>query len=348
MKKSFERPYLTATSMGGVPYRDLERTVQTILDYFPVAPCLPVTTRSARWMFEGIPCLRVDREKRKIYMDPSAEREEELIEFYDRYEQGDLDYFATTPQAAPFFYAMLERLKESPPPDLKWVSFHTAGPVLLGDIIVQVDGRPSFNNETLRDVIKKVANMKTKWLEKKIKEEIPGVEVLADLPETTLVNFTSAGGTGTRDEIIKAINEGFQGLTCPTWIHCCANIDWSLLTETNVDVINFDAYQHSENMALYSKELQKFLGRGGMIAWGIVPVIEDLLLKESVPSLVERLEKGIKLFVSQGIDEELLVSSSWILSSCETILLTQEQSDLVFGMIKEISQIMRKRYGFDA
>jgi len=348
MRKSFERPYFTATSMGGVPYRDLEKTVRTILDYFPVAPCLPVTTRSSRWMFEGIPCLRIDREKRKIFMDPSPEREIELIEFYERYEQGDLDYFATTAQAAPFLYAMLEKLKESPPPELKWVGFHTAGPVLLGDIIVQTDGSPSFNNETYRDVIKKASNMKTKWLVKKIKEEIPGVEVLADLPETTLVNFTSSGGTGTRDEIIKAINEGFQDLTCPTWIHCCANIDWSLLMETKVDIINFDAYQHSENMALYSKQLRQFLERGGMIAWGIVPVIEELLLKETVPSLVERLEKGINLFVRQGIDEELLVSSSWILSSCETILLTHEQSDLVFGMIKEISQIMRKKYGCDA
>ena len=130
--------------------------------------------------------------------------------------------------------------------------------------------------------------------------------------------------------------------------NCCANIDWSLLTETTVDVINFDAYEHSESVALYAKEMKDFLDQGGTIGWGIVPVKEDLLLKESVPGLVERLEKGIELFVSKGIDEELLASSSWILPSCETVLLTTEQSDLALSMTREISQIMKGKYGFEA
>ena len=34
-------------------------------------------------------------------MAQPEEREEELLEFYDRVEQGDLDYFAITPEAAP-------------------------------------------------------------------------------------------------------------------------------------------------------------------------------------------------------------------------------------------------------
>ena len=61
----------------------------------------------------------------------------------------------------------------------------------------QLDGKPSFYHETLRDVLIKAINMKAKWMGKKIKEEVPGVEVIADMPEPTLVTFTSAGGTGT-------------------------------------------------------------------------------------------------------------------------------------------------------
>jgi hypothetical protein len=215
-------------------------------------------------------------------------------------------------------------------------------------MLKQANGHPSIQHETLRDVLIKAINMKTRWLEKKIKEEIPEVEVTADLAETTLINFTSAGGTGTREEIINAINEGFAELTCLTWVHCCANIDWTLLTDTNVGVINFDAYQHIDNVALYATEFRKFLDRGGMIGWGIVPVIDAFLLKESVQSLVEKLQRGIDLFVSRGIDEELLVSSSWVLPSCETVLLTPEQSDTVLSMTREISEIMRSRYGLHA
>ncbi|MCD4716138.1 MAG: hypothetical protein K8R45_05280 [Desulfobacterales bacterium] len=347
MEKVFERPKFAGTMMAAVPYRDMEWAGDVILKNFPEAPCLPVMTRGIKWMFEGIPCVAIDRENRRILLDPSPERENELLEFYDRYIEEDLDYFATTPETAPFFYGMLERLKKSRPPELKWVIFHTAGPLLLGDTIRQPDGNPSIYNETLRDVLIKGTNIKTRWLEKKIREEIPGVEVVADLPETTLVNFTSAGGTGTREDIITAINEGFSGLTCLTWIHCCANIDWSMLTDCNVDVINFDAYQHSDKAALYAEEFKRFLERGGMIGWGIVPVIDALLSGETVSGLVDKLQEGIDLFVSKGIDEELLASSSWVLPSCETVLLTNEQSDVALNMTKEISEIMRGRYGFD-
>jgi hypothetical protein len=347
MRQNFAKPNFTATMMAAVPYRDMDKAAQVILENFPEAPCLPVMTRSMRWLFEGIPCLVIDREKKQIYMASPEDKEEELLEFYNKYDQKDLEHFATTSQTAPFFYSILEKLKEDRPHSLKWVVFHTAGPVLVGDMLKQANGRPSIQHETLRDVIIKALNMKARWLEKKIKEEIPEVEVVADLPETTLVSFTSAGGTGSREEIISAINEGFSELNCLTWVHCCANIDWTLLTESNVNVINFDAYQHTENVALYSNEIQIFLENGGMIGWGIVPVIEDLLSKESVESLTEKLQRGIDLFVSKGIEEELLVTSSWVLPACETVMLSPEQSDLVFKMTKEISQEMKRKYGFE-
>jgi hypothetical protein len=346
MNKMFDKPHFAATMIAAVPYRDIQKTIQVILDNFPEAPCLPSLTLNIRWMLEGIPCLVFDRVKRRVFLDPSPEREQELIEFYDRYEAQDLDYFATTPKTAPGFYALLERLKETRPPELKWVNFQTAGPVLLADSIKQLDGKSSFYNETLRDMLTKALNMKARWLERKIKEDVPGVEVIAGLPETTLVNFTSSGGSGTRDVIIKAINEGFEGLNCLSWIHCCANIDWTLLTDSHVDVINFDAYQYSDRIALFHEEFKAFLQRGGMLGWGIVPVINEIIVKESVQSLVQRLEQGITRLVRKGIEEELLASSSWLLPSCETIMMKPELSDLAFAMTREISYIMRSKYGF--
>jgi len=136
-------------------------------------------------------------------------------------------------------------------------------------------------------------------------------------------------------------------VTCPRWVHCCANIDWSLLTDSDIDVINFDAYLHWDKVSLYSKEFKRFLEQGGSIAWGIVPVVGDMLSSETVQSLVDRLEKGIDLFVKNGIDEDLLAASSWVLPSCETVLLTPDQSDLAFSMTHEISHIMKRKYGFE-
>ncbi len=348
MGNQFERPRFAATNMGNVPYRDVKRAVQTVLEYFPVAPSLPATSRSMKWMLEGIPCLVFDRQRRQVLMDPSPERESEILEFYSRYEQEDLDYFATTFDTAPFLYALLDRLKEVRPANLKWVRFQTAGPLILGDTIKQMDGNPALHHETLRDILIKGSNIKARWLEKKIKAEIAGVEVIADLPETTLVNFTAAGGTGTREDMVDIINESFRGLRCLKWIHCCANIDWSILTDTETDVINFDAYHHSEKVSLYHKEIKAFLERGGMIGWGIIPVNEEVISNETVDRLTDRLQEGIAFFVKKGIDEMLLASGSWVLPCCDTSLLRPETSDAAFAMAREISSRMKVKYGFDA
>jgi hypothetical protein len=346
MRQLGEKPCFTATMMAAAPYRDMERAADIILTCFPEAPCLPVLTRSVRWLLEGIPCLVMDRERRSIYFDLSTERENELLEFYDRCEAQDLDYFATTPDMAPFFHHMIEHIAERRSDRLKWVAFHTAGPVLLGDTLKQADGTPSIHNETLRDVLIKGMNMKARWLEARIRSAIPDIQVIADLPETTLVTFTSSGGSGSREDIIEAVNLSFAELDCITWVHCCANIDWSLLIESNVQVINFDAYQHAENVALYSKGIKTFLDRGGMLGWGIVPVVKEDLERESLGSLIRRLEHGIAHFVDQGIDEELLARNSWLLPSCETVLLTPEASDRALRMTREISTAMKEKYGF--
>lgn len=330
--------------MGVSPYRDIDHAARTILRCLPEAPCLPALTRSIRWMLEGLPCLVFDRERRMVYFDISTERESEIIEFYDRYEADDLAYFETTRKAAPFIYDMLDRIESQGSAALKWIVFHTAGPLLFGDFLRQADGQPSIYNETLRDILIKGMNIKARSLEAAIRSRIPGVEVVVDLPETTLVTFTSAAGTGTRSEVIDAIDASFAKIEGVRWVHCCANIDWTLLTDADIDVINFDAYQYADQVSLYADQLAAFLENGGMLAWGLVPVDGETLGKESTGSLLDRLLAAIRQFCSKGIDEQLLIESSWIMPACDLVMLTPEEADRALAMTSEISTAVRQHY----
>ncbi|MFW6082034.1 MAG: hypothetical protein ACOC7W_08975 [Desulfosalsimonas sp.] len=341
-----EKPCFAATSMAFLPHRDTTAAVDAILKNFPEAPCLPVLSRSIRHMLEGLPALVFDRQKKQVRLDPSPEREKEIIEFYDNVENNNLDAFATTKKAAPGFYAMLERLRAAPPPGLKWIAYQTAGPVLMGEIIKDPDGRSAFYNETLRDILIKGVNMKARWLEREIKGRVPGAEVINGLPETTLVSFTSAGGSGSRAAIIEAIESGCRELQGLKWVHCCANIDWSLLTGSGVDVINFDAYQHLERILLHHEDFGAFLKRGGMLAWGIVPVTDESIGSVRAQDLADRLQAGIDGFAAKGMDEYGLAASSWIMPCCDANLMQIQNAEKAFEMTSEISRIMRKRYGF--
>jgi hypothetical protein len=346
MSRLCARPKFAATMLGMVSYETLDKTAEVLFEHFPEAIRLPLVTRTFEWMSEGLVCLVADWEKSEFLMVPPEEREKEVIEFYDRIDQDDLDYFATTPKTAPFYYEMVERIKKRKPPELKWISFEMPGPIVLGDTLKQKNGNPAIHHETLRDILIKTVSMKSRWMEKWIQEEIPGVQVVCDQPEPTLVVFTSAGGSGSRDDVLQAIHGGFSGVESVRWVHCCSNIDWSLLTEADIDVINFDAYMHGDKIALYGKEFKGFLERGGSIGWGVVPVADEYLSQENVPNLVDKLEKGIDSLVQKGIDEELVAGSSWVLPSCDPVLLSPEKTDLAISMTSEISRFMKRKYGY--
>lgn len=87
------KPNLTPTMMGMVPYREAAHCAEVILASCPEAVRLPIMTGSFRWALEGIPLLSFNSQKKCVIMLPPEENEEKLLEFYDRIEQDDLDYF---------------------------------------------------------------------------------------------------------------------------------------------------------------------------------------------------------------------------------------------------------------
>lgn len=305
---------------------------------------MPRLTRSTRMYLEGIPCLVVDSEKRRLWFDISPQREKELLEFYERYEAEDVDYFAIRRDDAPGMYAMLERLKQERPSELRIIHIQTPGPVSWGLSVTDEKGKAAFYNDTMRDVLVKTLAMKAKWQERLIQEMLPGVQTMVNFGEPSLIVHNSAVGSGVKEDIIYALNQvigAVNGLTC---IHCCANIDWSILMETNTDVINFDAYAYMDKIALYPKEWNQFLERGGMLAWGIVPTSNEKIVSESVEKLVERLEEGFELLVGNGVHRERLLQSSMITPSCATTTMSIELCELAFRYTCELAQRMRERY----
>ena len=337
-------PSFTPTMMATVPYREAAHCADIVLASCPQAARLPVMSGAFRWAMEGIPLIYFNREKKSIVMKPPEENEEQLLEFYDHVENDDLDYFATTAATASWYFEFLEEMQKAglnPP----WVGFQIPGPVVLGDSFKQDSGVPCIHHETMWDILVKAIAMKSRWLEKKLHEIFPQAQVICDHPEPTLINFTSAVGGGSREKLVRGVSEAFAGFGGLRWVHCCSNIDWSLLTEADIDVINFDAHQLCDKVSLQAKELNQFLERGGQLGWGIVPVQTELLDQEDAASLSERLLAGMEIFTSRGMDQALINKASWILTSCETNLLPEEKADRAFALTREVAEIVRRKMG---
>src|SRR4030042_2107054 len=194
------------------------------------------------------------------------------------------------------------------------------GPFTLGTNLLDQDGRCSYYNEQLRDIVIKTIRMKALWQIAQLKRF--SLPVMIFLDEPSLLGFGKhLFLTISREDVIGDINDVTTAIHDQggrAGVHCEENTDWSLLMETDLDILDFDAYDHLQAIPLYPAELRAFLDRGGCLGWGIVPTLDiKAAASETIPSLLSRFEEGLKQLAEKGFDRELLLRRALITRSEE-------------------------------
>jgi methionine synthase II (cobalamin-independent) len=153
------------------------------------------------------------------------------------------------------------------------------------------------------------------------------------------------GFTLSKEQVTGMLEEVFGGIRGLKAVHCCGNTDWSILLGTSLNILSFDAYNYAASLALYPTEVKRFLTRGEVIAWGIVPNDAEALARESVASLRERLEEAMAPFTRQGIPFRQLISQGLLTPSCGLASLgSEELAERTIALLAELSAEMRRRY----
>ena len=339
------KPRFMATALPTICHKDTEKTCQIVARCFPEALPPPILRRSTRGGVVKMPCTRIDEERKVTVFDLSPTRQPELLEFYEHYLADDVDYFALSPEEDPGLYRLAGVYRDKPWPELKFVHCITVGPYTAGLSLQDEAGAPAFYNVQIRDIIVKYLAMRAKWRMREVQKLFPGIQVLTLMVEPALNVYTSSIGTGSWDDIQNALDEVMNAVDGVAGVHCCANFDWSLLMGSRARIINFDAYRYGETMALYGSTLTEFLGRGGMVAWGIVPTHDPATLDaENAAGLMDKLEHVLDTVAQKGVERDLLMESSWITPSCDIVSLSAERGERVYELTREVSQLMRAKY----
>jgi hypothetical protein len=130
-------------------------------------------------------------------------------------------------------------------------------------------------------------------------------------------------------------------------VHCCGNTDWSALMETSVDILNLDAYEYLDNLALYPHEVRAFLDRGGNLAWGIIPNNEEIS-NVTPDGLAQRLRNGIQLISNKArgrgvsIAVEEFAYRSLITTACGLGPTTIEIADRAVETLAQTGEILQR------
>jgi hypothetical protein len=84
----------------------------------------------------------------------------------------------------------------------------------------------------------------------------------------------------------------------------------------DLDILSLDVYSNGEIFASYAESIKRFLERGGVLVWGIVPTNLEPFEEENLDSLEKRLEEIWEILGKRGIDLEcgvcfLLPPAAW-------------------------------------
>lgn len=339
--------------IGSLPHDNHAEATRIIREYTPELPLWP---QLPKFPEEGmipqfVPGLAgVTQVDGKLFVDSeSASFEGEILDFYEEYlgvVEGDValetSRFMLSRESAEGFHAFLASALEDKQ-NIVGLKGQTTGPITFCTGLVDQAGRAIFYNDQLRDAAVKHLAMKARWQTRKM-AEIGGLTIMV-FDEPALAGLgSSAFITITDDEILACLGEVFEGVRSEggyTGVHVCANTEWSVLFDSGVDVVSYDAYSYFDKIILYPDHLRRFFAEGKLLATGIVPTTPEYIERESVDSLVEKWFAQTAQLQKLGIEEKTIYRQSLITPSCGTGTVSRGQALKVLELTKGVSERIR-------
>ena len=335
-------PCLT-TGIGSLPLKEPADACKIIFDSvdIPFWPQLPGRSFKEFMMpqyAEGIPFLKIDEEKERIWFEVGDDKADRIYAFYEKYLKENPYDFALSKENAPGFYFFMDEL-ERQKKRFEYLKGHVTGPLTFSLGIPDQKKRPIYYDADILDVIVKAISQKAVWQIKELQKHADKVIIFIDEP--ILSAFGSSTYLGlTREDVIRLLNEVIDAVHnagAASGIHCCGNTDWSIIASTKIDIINFDAYLFTRSIAIYPNEINDFLKRGGFLAWGIVPTSEAIR-KESADSLYNKMTNDMNQLFNANIFKDILLRQCLITPSCGTGSMQETDARAVFKMLKEMGK----------
>jgi methionine synthase II (cobalamin-independent) len=346
------QPNCLATGIGSLPHPTPEDAVRLILSHVSGAPFWPqLPARGLNEQMEvqyneGLPRVRIDRSKERMYIDTSGDTSMDLATFYEKFMAEELDYFAITPEFSQGISAMQAALQAGT--RKPFVKVQTTGPISFGLTIVDENKRAIYYHPEFADVVVKCLAMKCRWQIKQFARF--GEQVICFIDEPILSAFGSSTYVSvTREDVVAKLSEVIEAVHAEgalAGVHCCGNTEWSILIDAGADIVNFDAFDYGETIALYPEAVKRHLLAGKALAWGVVPTNSAKIKVQTAETLVATFDRLVEhLAKVTTLEKGLITRQAMITPSCGTGSLPVADAERVFALLDQTGQVLRKRLG---
>ncbi len=339
-------PCCLPTTIGSLPHIDPIEACDLVLRYTPELPAWPQLSRRSplenmyAQFSQHLPGATV--EDGKVTVNYGPDFDSGLEQLYSDYVSGDDSRYLPGPERALGLGTYLDLLRARGSNNIIAIKGQVTGPISLGLQVTDTQMRAILYDELAGDAVGKYLRLVASAEEKALAEIAPRTIVFLDEPYLHAVG--SALFSLSRDTVVRQFEEVFSGLRGLKGTHCCGNTDWSIILSTSLDILNFDALDYGETLALYPDEVKEFIGRGGIIAWGIVPNTPELLRSHDANSLAEALLREMHRLQAKGISLDRLVAQSLVTPTCGLSGLSVEDAETALALLAGVSRKIRSRF----
>ncbi len=340
--------HFTPTGIGSVPSLDVRRTCLRILERCPDAPFWPQFVQRTRLenmviqFSEGFPLIEISEDGKSLVLS-SREREPELVAFYDRFMAEDVQSFDISGDYAPGLFELVDMILRGQGGTGPYIKGQTVGPVTFLGSIEDHEGKSLLHDADLREALIKGLAIRALWQVRKLCTT--GKKPILFLDEPYLSGYGSAFTSLDRQDVVSMIREVMDYLReradVLLGIHCCGNTDWSMICETGPDIISFDASAHMDYFFLYPEAIGRFMERGGIISWGIIPTGE-VSEKDSAETLVLKLLDALRKFEKWGLSRQEVARRSLLTPSCGMGTMNEERTLETLDLLQIVSRRCRE------
>ncbi len=334
-------PFVT-TGIGSLPHTDVAASCSIILNSFdvpfwPQLPRLSFKELMIPQFSEGIPLIKIDTEKKSIWVD--KDNYESATKFLESY-TDDL----ILPVSEDFAKGLYTFLRVMNGIYFAVLKGHITGPLTFSLGLKDNNGKPVYYDEEIREIILLALKAKIRWQVQQLKSLAQYVIIFIDEPILSALGTSSYLGVNTDEalRLLKETSDAIKNTGAISGMHCCSKADWSLVINSGVGIISFDAYDYVDSIPIYSEEFTKFLREGGYLAWGMVPT-NDAINKENSESLKQRFDRSLEI-LTKTIPADLLLSQIMVTPSCGTGSLSIEEAEKVFKTLRELKEILIDSY----
>jgi hypothetical protein len=333
---------LHTTAMAILPHDNVEEALNLALSldipFWPQLPHVSYYEDMYVQAAEHFPGIVLRPEINSLHFD-TAKFYQEIPEMLAHWEESE--YFDISPTYSVVYHRFLSL-------DLSGyiaIRGQLEGPVSFGMKVLDENERPLIFNEEVRVVLMDFMARRAQVQLQQLKSRHPQAFMFIDEPGLQFVFSSVSGYTDTmaREDLDRFLAQ----IDRPRGIHLCGNPDWEFLLKRDLDILSMDIYTNAEIFRCYGKDIRKFMERGGVLSWGIIPTGYEAFDRESQDHLLSYLEDIWATLYQVGIDREQLLAQS-LLGPATCCLINPDREKTVtraYAWLQELSHRLRDKYG---